>query len=223
MQGCRESYKRQGKWHTPYSPYDCRVYRTVAIVTVAGALAMAIVQGCRGQLNITGFSSPSSGAGSCLVQGSRSLSKTPMLKVAMGAGDLSALSSAPDRDMAVINWARPVDSGAVSSGSIDELLETLPGWRQDRPDIFLILTILMFLIINCAAVKGPTAGVMLRAGPDDRVISGRTHGGAGRSDASAATDGRPAIIHNDIPITCFGDLPQAIRRRLRLRDAGVQQ
>lgn len=96
MQGSK-GLKSQHEILYPGGPFDRRIRRTVAILIIASVSAMFIVQGCRGQLAQTGFSSPSSGVRFCSVIGSHSFQKKTMLKVAvvMGADDFSPSSSAP--------------------------------------------------------------------------------------------------------------------------------
>lgn len=132
MHGCRAGYKRLGNRHSPYSAYSplgCRVFRTVAIVVITGALAIVMVQGCRGQLEAMSkkFSSPSSGMGRRYVLAScpffqpssrNYLSASANTDISSDRRDVGSLDSAPSDGKAAL-------SGAVSSGSIDELLDAI--------------------------------------------------------------------------------------------------
>lgn len=77
MHGRRTGYQRQDRWHCPHAPFEPRVFRTVAMVVVGSALAIVMVQGCRGQLGFSSkeLSSPSSGAGSRSVLAAGSFSR----------------------------------------------------------------------------------------------------------------------------------------------------
>lgn len=81
--------------------HEVSVRCTVAALIVA-VLAIAVIQGCRGQLPLTEFSSPSFEAGSCLVLGSGPFEKYPMLGAVQDAGGYISLppaSAAGARDI----------------------------------------------------------------------------------------------------------------------------
>lgn len=80
MQGC----KQESRWHSQHSPFEQRVYRTVAMTIFACVVAVAIMQGCRGQLNLTNFSSPSSEAGRRYGSASGPLSQRNYLSASTG-------------------------------------------------------------------------------------------------------------------------------------------
>lgn len=69
-------YNQHDGWHSQHSPFECRVYRKVAVVMIGLFWVVLIVQGSQRQLDPTSFSSPSSEAGSCLVLGSSLLSQS---------------------------------------------------------------------------------------------------------------------------------------------------
>ncbi len=61
--------------------------------------------------------------------------------------------------------------------------------------------------------------MLAKTNKDDR----RVHGCDGHGEMSAVTDNRPAIVIEDLPVTCVGYLPEDIREKLRLRDAGLMR
>lgn len=213
------------RWRSQHSPLG-RAYRTVAITIVASATALLVMQGCPGDMVFSGFSSPSSSpsfeAGRPYVWASEPFQSNYLSVRAQG---FSSFLPAP----AAGSLGESTGSGkaamttAVSSDRRDPLNPSPGGYlTAARPGMVLLLTmlILMLLIRNCAVDRQPSAGAMLRAGPRGRVIGGRTHGGSRRPDAHAVRDDRPAD-HINVPPVCIGYLPQAIRRQLTLRDAGV--
>lgn len=124
MHGCRQGYKRQYRWHCPYSPYDERVYRTVAITLFAGVLAIAFVQGCRGRVEFSGkgFSSPSSEAGRRVAPG---FFQRNYLSASAGQAGISSCS----HDAGILESTRTegkdAQPGAVSSPRTDDLLDAI--------------------------------------------------------------------------------------------------
>ncbi len=124
MQGRKgRGYRRDIEF--PYGPSDRKIRRTVGAMVAVVAIAAFIIQGYRGDMNLVGFSLPSSGAGFCLVLGSRSFLKNTMLNavaVPMDAGGLPpsppASAASVDTD---INRARPMNSraGDRSLGNAD--------------------------------------------------------------------------------------------------------
>lgn len=133
MHGCT-GYFRQDNRHGPYSaysPFNCRVYRTVAITLFAGALAIAFVQGCRGQREPAsrGFSSPSSEAGRRYVLATAPFFQRNYLSASAGHAGISTwpsfkpgLESAPSEGKAGQIRAVSSESNPVNTESADDML-----------------------------------------------------------------------------------------------------
>ena len=93
MHGRGIGYKRQDRWHCPHAPFEPRVFRTVAMVVIGGVLAIAMVQGCRGQLGFTSnesFSSPSSEAGRRYVSATAPFIQRNYLSASAGHAGISS-------------------------------------------------------------------------------------------------------------------------------------